>query len=74
MLQKIDFDPSVSITLWFPGQKIVVHGKKLNKEVRPNVRLFEGLTRHKVPWIQDIPELDHFQSPKDMTVVDRIEW
>lgn len=74
LLQKMEFEPSGTIALWFPGQKIVIHGRNLNAESRPNVRLFAGLTRQKVPWIQEIPEIDRFESPKEVTVVDRIEW
>lgn len=74
LLQKMDFDPSGTITLWFPGQKIIVRGKNLNAAIRPNVRLFEGLTRHKVPWIQEIPEMGRFEPSGDVTVIDQIEW
>lgn len=74
LLQKMEFEPSGTITLWFPGQRIVIHGRNLNAEIRSNVRLFAGLTRQKVPWIQEIPEIDRFETPKEMTVVERIEW
>ena len=74
MLHKIEFDPSAGITLWFPGQKIVLHGQQLNAEQRPNVRLFEGLTRHKVPWIQEVSQLSQFETTKGITIVERIDW
>lgn len=52
-LHRIDFDPSEGITLWFASQKVVIRGQNLNAEVRPNVRLLDGLVRHRVPWISE---------------------
>jgi hypothetical protein len=48
-------------------------GRNLNAEVRPNVRLFEGITRHKIPWIQEADEPMALQAGKSATVIDKIE-
>lgn len=39
------------IALHLAGQKIRIKGRNLNAEARQNVRLFEGITRHRIPWI-----------------------
>lgn len=56
-IEFIEFDPSDGITLWIPGRKVRIQGRNLNMPAdpeRPNVRLFEGLTRHRVPWVQEL--------------------
>lgn len=70
-LERAEFDPSIGITLLVPGQRIVIQGRNLNDEIRPHVRLFEGITRHRVPWIQETPS-PNIAPPQGVTVVDRI--
>lgn len=52
-IERVEFQPEHGITLYVPGQKILIKGSGLNVEVRPSVRLFEGITRHRVPWINE---------------------
>ncbi len=52
-LERAEFDPSVGITLLLPGRRIQIRGRNLNAEARPGVRLFEGITRHRVPWARE---------------------
>lgn len=73
-LEKAEFDPSVGITLHFGSQKITIRGRNLNAEIRPNVRLFQSLLRHRVPWIQEADEPAAMQAGKGDTLVERIEW
>lgn len=73
-LEKAAFDPSEGITLHLAGQKIRIKGRNLNAEARTNVRLFEGITRHRVPWIQEADEPTSFEAGEHDTVVDSIEW
>lgn len=49
----VEFDPSVGITLMYKGRRIEIRGSNLNAEVRPNVRLFDGITRQRVTWVQE---------------------
>ena len=69
MIEKLEFNPSEGITLHALGQKFRIQGRNLNGEVRPNVRLFEGLTRHRVPWIQEAFSGNN----GNCTAIDRIE-
>jgi hypothetical protein len=74
MLDPIEFDPSEGVTLHSAGRKIRITGRNLNSEVRPGVRLFRGITRHKVAWIQEADEPAAMQAGKGATVVEAIVW
>jgi len=73
-LEKIDFNPSDGITLYVGSAKIRIKGRNLNSELRPLVRLFEGLARHRVPWVQEADEVTAMRAGKGATVVETIEW
>ena len=73
-LERVEFDPSEGITLHLAGQKIRIKGRNLNGEVRPNVRLFQGITRHKVAWIQEADRPTELGAGKQAMVVEAIEW
>ncbi|QDT53004.1 hypothetical protein Pan44_10190 [Caulifigura coniformis] len=61
-LQKVEWNPSTGITLWFGNEKFTIQGQNLNAEVREDVRLFDGLIRHKVPWVQESSTNSQFES------------
>jgi hypothetical protein len=73
-LDRIEFDPSEGITLSAAGQKIRIKGRNLNAAVRPSVRLFEGIARHRVTWITEADRSVGLQAGDHETVVDAIEW
>jgi hypothetical protein len=73
-LERVAFDPSEGITLSAAGQKIRITGRNLNAEVRPAVRLFEGIVRHRVPWVREADRGSSLQAGDRETVVDHIEW
>lgn len=73
-LEQVDLDPSGTITLSVAGQKIRLKGRNLNVEVRPAVRLFEGLTRHRVPWVREADRAAAMQAGPAETVIEAIEW
>src|SRR5258707_872219 len=52
-LERAEFDPSDGIVLYFGGRTVKIAGQNLNAESRPNVRLFSGIVRQRVPWIQE---------------------
>jgi hypothetical protein len=72
-LEKVEYDPSEGITLHVLGQKIRLKGRNLNAEARPNVRLFEGITRHRVPWIREADHRENMTANEGDTVIDAIE-
>lgn len=72
-LERAEFDPSEGITLYFIGKTVKLVGGDLNAEIRPNVRLFNGILRHRVPWIQEADQVMAMRAAKDATVIERIE-
>ena len=73
-LERVEFNPSEGITLSLVGRTIRIKGLNLNAEVRPCVRLFEGITRHRVPWIQEADRATGLEAGDRETVIDAIEW
>ncbi len=73
-LQEVDLDPSKEIVLCLPGGKVRIIGRNLNAETKPNIRLFQGITRHKVLFIQEVDEVTSMNARDSDTVIERIEW
>lgn len=73
-LESVEFDPSSGLTLHAAGKSIYIRGRHFNTEVRPAVRLFDGLIRHRVPWVREASEKELIESPEHATIVERIEW
>src|SRR5580692_11839533 len=69
-LQSAEFDPSSGITLNFSGEKITIRGRNLNGEARSNVRLFAGILRHRVPWIQEADGAAVLEAAKDAVLIE----
>lgn len=72
-LERVEFDPSVGIMLHATGREIRIIGRKLNSEIRPHVRLFDGIVRHRVPWVVECPGVQ-FPSNQDMPTIDSLKW
>lgn len=73
-LDHAEFNPSEGITLSVAGRKIQIKGRNLNAEVRSMVRLFEGITRHRVPWVCEADEPESLEADEGATVIDGIRW
>ena len=73
-LDKVELDPSTGIILSFGGHKVTIRGRKLNLEVRPNVRLFQGICLHCVPWIQEADQSAIMETRNEGVIVEEIEW
>lgn len=71
-LERAEFDASEGIVLHFAGKSVGITGRYLNAEGRPNVRLFSGIVRHRVPWIQEAGGTMAMEAPKGMAIVDSI--
>jgi hypothetical protein len=52
---------------------IKISGRNLNAESRPNVRLFAGILRHRVPWIQEMDEPAILEAAKDAVVIEEVK-
>ena len=73
-LERVAFDPSEGITLSATGQKIRIRGRNLNAEVRPSVRLFEGIARHRVTWVREADRAAAMEADPKAAIIDCIEW
>ncbi len=73
-IDRISYDPSIGIELSVSGRPIRIKGQGLNAEVRPTVRLFEGLTRHRIPWIREASQADMMEAKEGTCLVEAIEW
>ena len=72
-LERVDFEPSDGLTLHFTGQKVKVSGRNLETEVRPNLRLLNGLIRHKISYLQESDGATAMEADRDVVLIERIE-
>lgn len=52
-IERLEYDPSLGISIYVPDRRLQLKGSNLNAEVRPGVRLFDGLLRQRVLWIRE---------------------
>jgi hypothetical protein len=71
-LQSAEFDPSTGIMLNFSGETVTIKGRNLGGEARPNIRLFAGILRHRVPWIQEAEGAAVIEAAKDAVVIEEV--
>jgi hypothetical protein len=73
-IERVEFNPTDGITLHVHGDKIRIKGRNLNAEIRPEVRLFDGIARHRVAWVQEADRSSNLNGSERATVVEKIEW
>jgi hypothetical protein len=74
-LERAEFEPLTGIVLHMAaGRTIRIRGRNLNAEIRSSIRLFEGITRHRVSYIQECGQADSMLANKSETVIESIEW
>lgn len=73
-LDRAEFNPSVGITLNFGKQIVNIVGRNLNAEVRPLVRLFDGLARHRIPWVREADRVAALAASERSTIIEQIEF
>ena len=69
-LDNATFDPAEGITLSFARKAVKISGQNLGEEIRPGVRLFEALIRHRVLWLREAQSVPEFRGE---IVIERIE-
>lgn len=72
-LDSAEFDPSEGITLRFSGKTVKIAGRNLNGEVRPSIRLFDGIVRHRVPWIQEAATAAVLEASRDTVIIEQVK-
>ena len=72
-IDRVKFSPSDGITLRCGQEQIRIKGRGLNNEIRPQVRLFQGIARQRVTWIQETDASSLLRADKNAVVVEVIE-
>lgn len=67
-----EFNPSEGITLKFGVATVKITGRNLNAQIRPNVRLFSGLMRQRVIWIQEADRAAAMAAERGAVIIDSI--
>ena len=57
----------------FLGETVKIAGRSLNAEVRPNIGLFPGTLRHRVPWIQEAGGPAVLEAAKDIAIIEYVK-
>ncbi len=73
-LERVEFQPDEGITLHLPGRKVRIKGSGLNTDVRGPVRLYDGVIRHRVPWIRESDRTESLKTAGDGVVIESIQW
>ena len=73
-LDRVEFEPSSGITLHAGDTQVHISGRHLNGAPGSTFSLFEGLTRHRVPWIAEAGERGRLTIDSSACVVERIVW
>lgn len=71
---EVELNPSEGIALHFADRKITIKGRNLNAEAKPNIRLFEAICRHRVPWLREASEPESLSAREGDTMIETIEW
>jgi hypothetical protein len=73
-IERVEFNPTEGITLHVHGDKVQIKGRNLNAEVRPEVRLFQGIARHRVAWVRETDRPGRLKVGEEATIVEEIVW
>jgi hypothetical protein len=71
-LERAEFDPSDGITLHFAGKEVRITGRNLNADNQPNIRLFNGILRHRVPWVQEADGAEVMSFDSKSTIIEAL--
>ncbi|HEY4313333.1 MAG TPA: hypothetical protein VGN12_28040 [Pirellulales bacterium] len=72
-LHQAEFDASRGMSLSFGGRKVTIIGQNLNAEIRPNIRLFDAVLRHRVPWIQEASAPAALRAGRAALIIEKLE-
>lgn len=72
-LDRVAFDPSDGLMLCFGRRIVTVTGMNLNAEIRPHVSLFDGIVRHRIPWLAEADRAASLDAKPGMPVIESIK-
>ncbi len=73
-IERVEYDPSIGITIHVLGRSIKITGRHLNTPQSGGVRLFDGIIRHRVTWVQEAGGQAGEHGGRSMAVAATIEW
>lgn len=73
-IERVEFEPEEGITLHLPNRTVRIEGSGLNSEVRPTIRLYNGIVRHRVPWVRESERKEQLQTRASVILIDSIAW
>jgi hypothetical protein len=73
-IECVEFDPTEGILLQVHSDTIRIKGRNFNAQVRSEVRLFQGIARHRVAWIKETEESSSVNPGERITIVEEIVW
>ena len=73
-IERVEFIPTEGITLHVHGEKIRIKGRNLNAEARPEVRMFQGIARHRVACVQEADRHRSLDGGQKAPIVEEIIW
>ena len=71
-IERIELVPEQGITLHLPGRKVQIKGSGLNNG--ESARLFDGLIRHRVPWVRESEHAERLRDAASAVTVESITW
>lgn len=71
-IERVELVPEQGITLHLPGRKVFINGSGLNNGV--SARLFDGLIRHRVPWVRESEHADRLRRAESAATIESITW
>jgi hypothetical protein len=71
-IERAKFYATDGITLHVHGDKIHIKGRNLNTHARPEIRLFQGIARHRVAWVQEVNRPGSMNGGELATIVEEI--
>lgn len=72
-LERVSYDPSGGLTLWFLGARVTLAGRNLGRATAAGAGLLDALHRHRVPWVAEVDELRGALAGAEAVVVTRID-
>ena len=73
-ISRCEFAPAIGILLCCGPDTVRIHGRNLNREVRPRLTLFGGLARHAVVWACESDRAASMVAGDEAAVIESIEW
>lgn len=73
-IERVEYDPDHGITLHLANHTVRITGSGLNTEIRPAMRLYDGIVRHRVSWVREASRSESLGNSQNGVWIDLLEW